>query len=108
MKSLHVGSLISSRAQAFLPYVIGETVELAMTIYQGAGLSVRVPSELLEAWTLAKWSLTYLSSLLNISRPGSGQFPGARYNPCSHLVGNSVSSMKLWVIQEFLIPSYCW
>ena len=39
-------SLISYRA--FLPYVIGETLELAMTIYQGVGMAVRIPRELLE------------------------------------------------------------
>ena len=44
VKSLHIGSLISYRA--FPPYVIGETLELAMTIYQGIGMSVRIPREL--------------------------------------------------------------
>lgn len=40
-------------AHAFLPYVVGENVQLA--IYQGVGLPVRVPSELLEAWVQAEW-----------------------------------------------------
>ena len=74
LKSLHVGSLISYKAHAFLPCVIGRTVELA--IFQGVGLPVRVPSGLLEAWVQVEWCWTCLSSICKINRPSLGQFPG--------------------------------
>ena len=106
VKSLHIGSLISYRA--FLPYVIGETLELAMTFYQGVGMSVRIPRELLETWILTEWCLPYLSSLLKISRPAQGNSQGLGTTHVVNLVGNSVSSIKLWVIQKFLILSHYW
>ena len=74
MKSLHIGSLISYRA--FLPCVIGETLELAMTFYQGVGMAVRIPRELLETWILTEWCLPYLSSFLKINRPAQGNSQG--------------------------------
>lgn len=75
-----------------------------VTMYQGVGLCMGVPSELLEAQVQAKWYLTCSFSILKIV---SGQFPEARCSLCSHLVGNSVSSMKLWVSRKFLIPFHC-
>lgn len=53
MKSLHSGSLMSYKVHAFLPYVVAENVEVA--IYQGVGMPVRVPRELLGAWVQAEW-----------------------------------------------------
>lgn len=81
--SIHIGSLISYRARAFCS-MLQRQYSWPVTMYQGVRLSVRVPSELLEAQVQAKWCLTCLSSILKIS---SGQFPETGCSPCSHLVG---------------------
>lgn len=77
-----------------------------MTIYQGVGMSVRIPREFLETWILAEWCLPYFSSFLKISKPAQGNSQGLGTTHVVNLVGNSVSSIKLWVIQKFLILSY--
>lgn len=65
-------------------------------ISQGVELLVRVPTEMLEALVLVK-------CVECASRHKLEQLPGAGHNPCNHCVGNSIMSMKLWVIQKSLI-----
>lgn len=54
------------------------------------------------------WRVLDMFIVVEISKPSSGQFPGAKCDPFSHFIGNRISSMKLWVIQKFLIPFHCW
>lgn len=102
---LKVKSLLtafSDRSHDFLPCHCGDW-EVAGGHVSGSWLHVKFPSGLFKVWVRDEGCTTCLSSILQISKPNSRQFPGAPCCPGSHFVG---TALLAWNFGSFKNSSF--